>query len=195
MLNWVQRRAHHKRFEELVLPYLDALHYAALRLTKDESAADDLVQETFLRAYRALNQLTQEESCRAWVMKIMTNIWLNQLQRRRREATSLDVYELDPSHEQTAAWGHHSIPKAPEAVVIQKRFCEDVEQALQKLPPAFRIVVMLADVEGFSYKEVAEMVACPIGTVMSRLSRGRGLLQKALSVYARGERDRSSARP
>ena len=195
MLNWVERRARHKRFEELVLPHLHVLHYAALRLTKDESAADDLVQDTFLRAYRALDQLTQEESCRAWVMKIMTNIWLNQLQQRNRDATSLDIYDLDPSHEETAAWSRHSVPKAPEAVVIQKRFCEDVEQALQKLPPAFRIVVMLADVEGFSYKEVAEMIACPVGTVMSRLYRGRKLLQKALWVYAGGAHDRSSARP
>jgi RNA polymerase sigma-70 factor (ECF subfamily) len=184
MLNWGQQRAREVRFEALVLPHLDALHYAAMRLTRDQSTTEDLVQETFLRAYRALHQLTQEESCRAWLMKIMTNIWLNQLQKRGREGMVLDISELDLSHEDAAPWSHQSIPEAPEHAATRKQFCEDVDQALQQLPVAFRIVVMLADVEGLSYKEIAETLRCPIGTVMSRLYRARQLLRKALWVHA-----------
>ena len=185
MLNWGQQRAREDRFEALVLPHLDALHYAAMRLTRDASTAEDLVQETFLRAYRALHQLTQEESCRAWLMKIMTNIWLNQRQKQGREGAALDIYELDPSHEEAALWSHQSLPEEPERAASRKQFCEDLDQAVQQLPEAFRIVVMLADVEGLSYKEVAETLHCPIGTVMSRLYRARQALRKALWVHAR----------
>ena len=185
MLNWGQQRAREDRFEALVLPHLDALHYTAMRLAREESTAEDLVQETFLRAYRALHQLAQEESCRAWLMKILTNVWLNQRQKRGREAMALDVYELDLSHEEAALWGHHSIPEEPERAASRRQFCEDLDQALLQLPEAFRIVVMLADVEGLSYKEVAETLQCPIGTIMSRLYRARQLLRKALWVHAR----------
>lgn len=185
MLNWAQQRAREARFEALVLPHLDALHYAALRLTKDQSNAEDLVQETFLRAFRAMHQLTQDESCRAWLMKIMMNIWLNQRQKHSREATALDVYELDLSPEDATTWSHQSIAEAPEHAASRRQFCKDLDQALQRLPEAFRIVVMLADVEGMSYKEVAELLQCPIGTVMSRLYRARQFLRKALWAHAR----------
>jgi RNA polymerase sigma-70 factor, ECF subfamily len=185
MLNWGQQRAREDRFAALVLPHLDALHYAAMRLTRDASTAEDLVQETFLRAYRALHQLTQEASCRAWLMKIMTNIWLNQRQKRGRESLALDIEALDLSPADVAVWSHQRIPEEPERAASRKQFCEDLDQALHQLPEAFRIVVMLADVEGLSYKEVAETLQCPIGTVMSRLYRARQLLRKALWVHAR----------
>jgi RNA polymerase sigma-70 factor, ECF subfamily len=185
MLNWGQQRAREDRFAALVLPHLDALHYAAMRLTRDASTAEDLVQETFLRAYRALHQLTQEASCRAWLMKIMTNIWLNQRQKRGRESLALDIEGLDLSPADVAVWSHQRIPEEPERAASRKQFCEDLDQALHQLPEAFRIVVMLADVEGLSYKEVAETLQCPIGTVMSRLYRARQLLRKALWVHAR----------
>jgi RNA polymerase sigma-70 factor, ECF subfamily len=184
MLNWGQPRAREDRFATLVLPHLDALHYAAMRLTRDASTAEDLVQETFLRAYRALHQLTQEESCRAWLMKIMTNVWLNQRYKRGRESLSVDIDGLDLSTADAAPWSHQCIPEEPERAVSRKQFCEDLDQALHQLPEAFRIVVMLADVEGLSYKEVAETLQCPIGTVMSRLYRARQLLRKALWVHA-----------
>jgi RNA polymerase sigma-70 factor, ECF subfamily len=185
MLNWAQQRAREARFEALVLPHLDTLHYAALRLTKDQSNAEDLIQETFLRAFRAIHQLTQDESCRAWLMKIMMNIWLNQRQKHSREAAALDVDELDLSPDDAATWSHQSLPEAPEHAASRRQFCEDLDQALQRLPEAFRIVVMLADVEGMSYKEVAEILQCPIGTVMSRLYRARQFLRKALWAHAR----------
>lgn len=195
MWNWAQQRARTARFEALVLPHLDVLHYAALRLVKDASVADDLVQETFLRAYRAMHQLTREESCRAWLMKIMTNIWLNQLQKRTREASMLDIHTLDISQEEIAAWSYQSLPEAPEAAASRKQFCEDLDHALQQLPEPFRIVVILADVEGLSYKEVAETLQCPIGTVMSRLYRARQLLRKALWPYARRHVDQAPPPP
>jgi RNA polymerase sigma-70 factor (ECF subfamily) len=185
MLNWGQQRAREDRFAALVLPHLDALHYTAMRLTRDASTAEDLVQETSLRAYRALHQLTQEASCRAWLMKIMTNIWLNQRQKRGRESLALDIETLDLSPTEVAVWSHQRIPEEPERAASRKQFCEDLDQALHQLPEAFRIVVMLADVEGLSYKEVAETLQCPIGTVMSRLYRARQLLRKALWVHAR----------
>ena len=190
MFDWAQHRTREARFEALVWPHLDILHYAALRLTKEESAAQDLVQETFLRAYRALHQLTQEQSCRAWLMKIMTNIWLNDLQKRRREGMQLDIYELDPPHEEAALWRQQSPPEAPESAASRRQFCEDLDQALQQLPEAFRIVVILADVEGLSYKEIADVLQCPLGTVMSRLYRARQLLRKALWPHGRGSHDR-----
>jgi RNA polymerase sigma-70 factor, ECF subfamily len=185
MLNWGQQRAREDRFAALVLPHLDALHYAAMRLTRDASSAEDLVQETFLRAYRALHQLTQEESCRAWLMKIMTNIWLNQRYKRERESLAVDIDELDLSARDVVPWSHQRPPEEPERAASRKQFCEDLDQALHQLPEAFRIVVMLADVEGLSYKEVANTLQCPIGTVMSRLYRARQLLRKALWVHAR----------
>jgi RNA polymerase sigma-70 factor, ECF subfamily len=192
MLNWGQQRAREDRFAALVLPHLDALHYAAMRLTRDASSAEDLVQETFLRAYRALHQLTQEESCRAWLMKIMTNILLNQRHKRGRESLAMDIDELDLSAADVAPWSPQRVPEEPERAVSRKQFCEDLDQALHQLPEAFRIVVMLADVEGFSYKEVAETLQCPIGTVMSRLYRARQLLRKALWVHARRSQQRPS---
>jgi RNA polymerase sigma-70 factor, ECF subfamily len=195
MLNWGQQRARQERFEVLVLPHLDALHYTAMRLTRETSSAEDLLQETFLRAYRALHQLTQEESCRAWLMKIMTNIWLNQRQKRGREGIGLDVYEFDLSHEEAALWMHHRLPDEPEDTVRRKQFCEDLDQALQELPEAFRIVVMLVDVEGLSYKEVSEILHCPIGTVMSRLYRARQFLRKALWVHARSSQQSNPPHP
>jgi RNA polymerase sigma-70 factor (ECF subfamily) len=195
MSNWTQQAARPTRFEQLALPHLDGLHYAALRLTRDPSEADDLVQETYLRAYRAFHQLTQEESCRAWLMKIMTNIWLNRLPKRAHESTALDIDAIEASVDDGAPWHVHGSIEEPEAAVMRKRFCEDIEEALQRLPQAFRIVVILVDVEGLSYKEVAETLKCPVGTVMSRLHRGRKLLQKTLWVYARGNQDCSSPFP
>jgi RNA polymerase sigma-70 factor (ECF subfamily) len=195
MFNWGQQRAREDRFEALVLPHLNALHYAALRLTRDVTTAEDLVQETFLRAYRALHQLTQEESCRAWLMKIMTNIWLNERQKQGRERIAIDIYELDPSQEDAAQWSHQSLPEEPERAASRRQFCEDLDQALQQLPETFRIVVMLADVEGLSYKEVAEILHCPLGTVMSRLYRARQLLRKALWVHARRSQESSPPNP
>jgi RNA polymerase sigma-70 factor (ECF subfamily) len=181
MLHWGQQRAREERFEALVLPHLNALHYAAMRLTRDVSTAED--------------QLTQEESCRAWLMKIMTNIWLNQRQKQGRERLALDIYELDPSQEDVAQWSHQSLPQAPERAASRKQFCEDLDQALQQLPETFRIVVMLVDVEGLSYKEVAEILHCPLGTVMSRLYRARQLLRKALWVHARRSQESSPPNP
>jgi RNA polymerase sigma-70 factor, ECF subfamily len=195
MLNWGPERAREARFEALVLPHLDALHYTALRLTRDVSSAEDLVQETFLRAYRAMHQLTQEDSCRAWLMKILTNSWLNQRQKQGREGPVIDIYELDPSHEEAALWSPRSPPEAPEAAASRKQFCEDLDQALQQLPEAFRIVVILADVEGLSYKEVADTLDCPIGTVMSRLYRARQFLRKALWPHARHRHESGPPRP
>jgi RNA polymerase sigma-70 factor (ECF subfamily) len=192
MLNWGPQRAREDRFAALVLPHLDALHYAAMRLTRDASSAEDLVQETFLRAYRALHQLTQEESCRAWLMKILTNVWLNQRHKRGRESLALAIEELDRSPTDVSLWSHQRLPEEPERAVSRKQFCEDLDQALHQLPEAFRIVVMLADVEGLSYREVAETLQCPIGTVMSRLYRARQLLRKALWAYARHSEQRLS---
>jgi RNA polymerase sigma-70 factor, ECF subfamily len=128
-------------------------------------------------------------------MKIMTNIWLNQLQKRGREGMALDIYELDLSREDAAPWSHQSLPEAPEHAATRRQFCEDLDQALQQLPEAFRIVVMLSDVEGMSYREIAETLQCPIGTVMSRLYRARQFLRKALWAHARRGQENNPADP
>jgi RNA polymerase sigma-70 factor, ECF subfamily len=167
------------RFEAEALPLLPGMYSAAYRLTRNPSDAEDLVQETFLRAYRAFHQFEPGTNLKAWLYRILMNTFINSYRKRQREPQTV-------SDEEIADWYLYSkmneagLEPSAETAVIESLPDEEVQEALSSLPEQFRIAVLLADVEGFSYKEIAEITGVPIGTVMSRLHRGRKALQKRL---------------
>jgi RNA polymerase sigma-70 factor, ECF subfamily len=173
-------------FESDVMQHLDALYRTALRMTRNPQDAEDLVQETMLRAYRFLDRFEPGTNLRAWLFKILTNTYIN---RYRKAASEPRVDSLDDSEELSlyryldneAASRGGSV----EAQVLDRFAENDIKEAIEKLPPQYRITVLLADVEGFSYNDIAEITNVKKGTVMSRLFRGRRLLQKALVDQAR----------
>lgn len=167
------------RFERDAVPLLPRLYASALRLTRDPQDAEDLVQEVYLRAFRAFGSFEDGSNLKAWLYRILTNTFINEYRRRQRrprtvpEEEAPDWYLFDVLGEDAAA------PSA-EREVLDRIPDEDVQRALEDLPEQFRIAVLLADVEGFSYREIAEILEVPMGTVMSRLHRGRKSLQRAL---------------
>jgi RNA polymerase sigma-70 factor (ECF subfamily) len=169
-----------REFEEVALVHLDALYQIALRLTGSRAEADDVVQETYLRAYRSFDRFNPGTNCRAWLFTILRNAFLNRLRAGRREVLEADMDQREPAPERPAA-----AEPSPEETFFQTVLHGDVDRALKALPLVFREAVILADLEGLSYREVAEVLGCPIGTVMSRLSRGRRLLRAALTQFAR----------
>jgi RNA polymerase sigma-70 factor (ECF subfamily) len=170
-------------FEDQALPLASALLGAALSMTSNRAEAEDLVQETFLRAFRSWDSFEKGTNLKAWLFRILTNLYITSYRKRRREptmvvpqdASEFDLYQALGRPEDNSA----------EAVVMDSLVDEDVKAALAELPEDFRLTVLLADVEGFSYKEIAEIMDVPIGTVMSRLHRGRKALQKSLFQLAR----------
>jgi RNA polymerase sigma-70 factor (ECF subfamily) len=176
-----ERRA---RFERDALPFLDQLYAAAMRMTRNPSDAEDLVQETFVKAYSAFHQFRPGTNLKAWLYRILTNTFINSYrksQRRPQEnrADAIEDWQL------AAAEAHSSTGlRSAEMDALDHLPDSDVKQALQNLPEDFRMAVYYADVEGFSYKEIAEIMGTPIGTVMSRLHRGRQGLKKQLRDYA-----------
>jgi len=175
-------------FEQEALKHLDALYRTALRMTRNPQDAEDLVQETYLRAYRFFDQFQPGTNLRAWLFKILTNSYINTYRKAAAEPknTSLDdTEEFSLYHQMAREVQTGSLGWDVEAQVLD-RFAEaDIREAIENLPEAFRMTVLLADVEGFSYKDIAEITGVSKGTVMSRLFRGRRLLQKALWERAR----------
>jgi RNA polymerase sigma-70 factor, ECF subfamily len=165
----------------VALVHLDALYHVALRLTRNRAEAEDVVQEAFLRAFRSFHRFNPGTNCRAWLFTILRNVFLNRVRTQGREVLETEMGGLD--HAEVAADAH--IGRNPEEQFLQTMLHGDVDRALTMLPLAFREAVMLVDIEGLTYREVAEVVDCPIGTVMSRLSRGRALLRRALGRFAR----------
>lgn len=170
-----------EEFEQTALVHLDTLHRVALRLTRNRAEAEDVVQETCLRAFRAFDRFSAGTNCRAWLVTILRNVFLNRVRDRAREVLEGDMGGLDTMDIAT----EDQVVASPEEEFLQSVLHGDVDRAVKTLPLAFREVVVLVDLEGLSYREVAEALACPIGTVMSRLSRGRRLLRQALGRYAR----------
>jgi len=173
-----------KQFEELVLPHLDALYATALRLTRDPREAEDLVQDTILRAYRFFHQFERGTNCKAWLFKILSNTFINRYRQRKREQRLLD--EVEAVAESNYLVSREAVGRArdPENAFLGSLVSTEVKAALEELPPSFRMAVILADLEDFSYREIADVMDCPIGTVMSRLCRGRRMLQARLRGYA-----------
>jgi RNA polymerase sigma-70 factor (ECF subfamily) len=183
VIGWLTGGDRSREFEEVALVHLDALYRSALWLTQNRAEAEDLVQEACLRAFRNFHRFNPGTNCRAWLLTILRNIFLNRRRRAEREVLEEDavVWESSPESATLLASGSDN----PEEELLQTLLHGDVDRALRGLPLAFREAVVLADLEGLSYKEVAQVLGCPIGTVMSRLSRGRHLLRQALGRFAR----------
>jgi RNA polymerase sigma-70 factor, ECF subfamily len=169
-------------FAELAMPFMHGLYTAALRMTRNPSDAEDLVQETYLRAYRGFGGFQDGTNLKAWLYKILTNTFINmyRAKKRRPQQEALDDMEDFSLYRKIGGLEAVDAERGPEMEVLDSIPEESIKQALEDLPEQFRMAVLLADVEGFSYKEIAEITEVPIGTVMSRLHRGRKQLQRRL---------------
>ncbi len=171
-------------FEAVALPHLDALYAAAVRLTRNERDAEDLVQDAFLRAFRFFDKFERGTNIKAWLFRILTNTFINRYRRATKERQLLEGSEREAVTERLIGREANELAQNPEQSFFDHLLSDDVLKAIDQLPVDFRMVVVLADLQEFSYKEIAEILGCPVGTVMSRLFRGRRLLQKSLAGYA-----------
>lgn len=171
-------------FRAEVMPHVQTLFGAALRLTRSATDAEDLVQETYLKAFRSFEQFEVGTNCKAWLFRILTNTFINKYRRKVKEREILDAEMRTKAIFASVEIGHRASDLTPENIMVDRFLSDEVLKALQKVPIDFRVVVILSDIYSFSYKEIADMVCIPIGTVMSRLFRGRRLLQEQLFDYA-----------
>lgn len=165
-------------FEQQAIPHLDALYSTAVRLTRRESDAEDLVQETYIKAFRYFHKFEQGTHLRAWLYKIMVNTFINQYRKQQKNREMIEDWDWDQIAEQDEKLDDN------EKNILDQFVSEQVQTAIQKVPEDFRTVLVLSDLEDMSYKDIADIVGCPIGTVMSRLHRGRRILRKYLRNYA-----------
>jgi len=172
-------------FERQTMPFVESLYNTALRLTRNPQDAEDLVQETFLRAYRGFHQYTPGTNLKAWLFRILKNAFINEYRKRKSTPPQEDFAGIEDAFEARIDQDRVESIKNPEQEALDRSIDERVKQALDALPTDYRMAIVLADLEGFSYKEIAEILEVPIGTVMSRLYRGRKLLEEALLRYAR----------
>ena len=172
-----------RQFEAEALPHMDALLRTALRMTKNSNDAEDLVQEALTKAYRSWDKFESGTNCRAWLFKIMTNMFINEYRSKSRTPVALSVDDVDDGflYGQLASAGAQ---RTPEEELFGRILDDDIKNAIAELPEDYRLVVTLSFVEGFSYQEIADIVDLQLGTVKSRLHRGRRLLQKRLYDYA-----------
>jgi len=172
-------------FESQAIPYMDQLYAAAMRLTRNPSDAADLVQETFIKAFQAFGQFQQGTNLKAWLYRIQTNTFINNYRKKQRDPyqgtiDDLEDWQIGNAESATATSG-----RSAEAEAIDHLPDSAVKNALQAIPEDFRMAVYFADVEGFSYQEIADIMKTPVGTVMSRLHRGRRMLRDLLADYAK----------
>src|SRR5262245_58025652 len=170
-------------FEAIAMTHLDSLYATGLRMTRDPREAEDLVQDTMLAAYRFFHRFEPGTNCKAWLFKILTNTFINKYRKRVREREVKDVIDQEETPSLMSEDVAHA-SKDPEGAIAGALLSDDVKQALEAVPHDYRLAVVLCDLEDFSYKEIADIMDCPVGTVMSRLHRGRRLLQKSLRDYA-----------
>ena len=175
------------RFAEVAMEHMPSLYSAALRMTRSPADAEDLVQETYLKAYRAYGRFEEGTNLKAWLYKILTNTFINSYRAKQRRPQMSDVDDVEDLYLFRRLGGSEgaALGRSAEDEVLDLFTDTEVKEALESLPDTFRMAVLLADVEGFSYKEIADIMEVPIGTVMSRLHRGRKALQKALLEFGR----------
>ncbi|WP_425503835.1 sigma-70 family RNA polymerase sigma factor [Ruania alkalisoli] len=174
-----------RRFESEAMPYLDQLYGAALRMTRNPADAEDLVQETFAKAYAAFAQYKPGTNLKAWLYRILTNTFINTYRKKQRTPQQSDADQIEDWQIHRAASHTSTGLRSAETEALDSLGSSEVKDALAALPEDFRLAVYLADVEGFAYKEIAEIMDTPIGTVMSRLHRGRAQLRQMLTDHAR----------
>jgi RNA polymerase sigma-70 factor, ECF subfamily len=179
----------HATFEQDVVPYMRKLYPAALRMTRNPSDAEDLLQETFARAYVAFHQFTPGTNLSAWLYRILATTFINTRRKRGREPAQSLFGQLGDLHVPDTLMGQTA--RSAEEEALNRLADSDVLRALRELPEGFSAAIYLADIEGYPYKEIAEMLGTPIGTVMSRLHRGRQQLRARLTAYARGRDDQT----
>ncbi|WP_193508866.1 sigma-70 family RNA polymerase sigma factor [Cryobacterium sp. BB736] len=173
-------------FEEQAIPFMDQLYGAAMRMTRNPADAADLVQETFVKAFAAFRQFKQGTNLKAWLYRILTNTYINSYRKNQRNPYQGTIDELEDWQLGGAESATSMSSRSAEAEAIDRMPDSAVKEALQSISEDFRLAVYLADVEGFSYQEIADIMKTPVGTVMSRLHRGRRMLRELLAGYARG---------
>jgi len=170
--------------KDYLLIHIDALYRSALYLVKNENNADDLVQETYLKAFKSLRNDEIINNERAWLFKILMNTFINHYRKSKTEPSLVDFDSIESFHESIKEEALTS-PIAENETEFDEWLDSDIKKALEELPDDFRLVILLSIVEGFSYKEISKMLNCPIGTVMSRIYRGRKILKEKLTGYAK----------
>ena len=176
-------RKKHGEFESEALPHMDVLYNFALRTTGNQDDARDLLQETYLKAYRFWDKYEKGTNIRAWLFRIMKNSYINRYRKETKEPDKVDYDDIENFYNSIRA--EHTDPNDLQAKLFNNLLSDEVARALESIPEDFRTVVILCDIEGLTYEEIAEFVEVPIGTVRSRLHRGRKLLQAKLLGYAK----------
>jgi len=179
----------HKRraFEKIAFMHMDALFNTALRMTRNPLDAEDLVQDVYLRAYRFFDKFEEGTNFKAWIFKILTNTYINRYRQKSRQPQQQDFSKIEFAHGDDSKSRDEKFESHYDEKLYRDLFEDEIREALDKLSYDFRAVVLLCDIEGFSYKEISEIIGKPIGTVMSRLSRARQQLQNHLTTFARRE--------
>lgn len=179
-----KHKSERSTFEAITFEHMDALYGTAVRLTRDPKDAEDLVQDTYLKAFRFFDRFEPGTNIKAWLFKIMTNTFINNYRRKRREREVAQAQGGRLLLDSTVSVQRQEALSNPEASYLEGLLSDEVLSALDRLPVDFRMCVILADIQGLSYKEIAAAIERPIGTVMSRLYRGRRMLEKELQAYA-----------
>lgn len=172
-------------FEAAAMPFVDSLYNTAFRMTRNSEDAQDLVQETYFKAYRHYDKFQEGTNFKAWLFKILKNSFINNYRKKQSRPLQTDFAEIEDAFENRLSDEVSRKIKSPEEEFLKDVLDEDVQQAMDELPDDYRMAIVLADLEGFSYKEIAEILEVPLGTVMSRLYRGRKLLEHTMLEYAR----------